>query len=36
MRKCVKKINSCNVKKENLFEPDFSFVGFLAQKDTKT
>ena len=36
LKKCVKKINACNVKKENLFDPEFSFVSFLCQKTTKT
>ena len=35
-KKCVKKIYECSVKKENLFDPDYSFVSFLLQKATKT
>ena len=35
-KKCVKKIYECSVKKENLFELDYSFVSFLFQKATKT
>jgi hypothetical protein len=32
----VKKINQSSVKKENLFDPDFSFVSFWETKATKT
>ena len=35
-KKCVNKIYECSVKKENLFELDYSFVSFLFQKATKT
>jgi len=35
-KKCVKKIYECSVKKENLFDPDNSFVSFCISKATKT
>ncbi len=35
-KKCVKKIFKWSVKKENLFDPDNSFVSFWIPKATKT
>jgi len=35
-KNAFKKIYECSVKKENLFELDYSFISFLFQKVTKT